>query len=243
MSISTPPPPAPPRKSGMGCFGCGCSILVILFLLLAGLVAGCGYLIVKTYQAVTSETAADIPAPPPDQNLVISTQRKLADFDHDVKNHQPATISLSAEELNAMIANNPDVIKNNVRVFLSLDGDKGRVQATAPTSALGHVVTDGRSLNIDSSFRIHFDTGTKNIIFEFNTLHMGKMTLIGAPAEDESTNGGFLQGLARGFSQSFGPSFNQSFNAGLKKNPDTEAFLNQTKTVEIQNGQLVIKTQ
>jgi hypothetical protein len=243
MSISTPPSSAPPKKSGMGCLGCGCSILVVLFLLFGGLVGGCGYLIAKTYLAVTSETAADIPAAPADQNLTMSTQRKLADFDHDVKNHQAATISLSAEELNAMIANNPDMAKNNIHVFLSLDGDKGRVQVTAPTSVIGHGVNDGRYLNIDSSFGIHFDPGTKSIIVEFNTLHAGKMTLIGTPAEDESANGGFLQGLARGFSQSFGPSFNQSFNAGLRKNPDAESLLDQAKVVEIQDGQLVIKTQ
>jgi hypothetical protein len=244
MSISTPPPPAAPKKKGgMGCLGCGCLFLVVILLLFGGLVAGTGYGIYAAYQAASSETAADIPAPNTDQQLVATTQRKLADFAHDIKDHQSATISLSADELNALIANNPDVAKNNVHIFLSLNDSEGRIQATVPTSAIGHGVSDGRYLNVDSSFEVHFDQGTKSIMFDFHTLHVGKMTLIGTPGADEQSASGFSQSFMRSFAQSFSPSFSQSFNTGLRKNPDAESLLNQTKSVDIKNGQLVIVTQ
>ena len=39
------------------------------------------------------------------------------------------------------------------------------------------------------------------------------------------------------------PILNQQFNAGIRKNSDTAALLDQTRSIEIQNGQLVIETQ
>jgi hypothetical protein len=246
MSISTPPPPpssAPSKKAGLGCLGCGCIFLVVIFLLIGGLIGGTGYLVYKAYEAASSETAADIPPANTDQQLTSSAQHKIADFAHDVKDHQAATITLSADELNALIANNPDAVKNNVHIFLSMKESEGRIQASIPTSAFGHGISDGRYLNVDSSFEVHFDQETNSIMFDFHTLHAGKLTLIGTPAADDQNGSPMPEAFTRSFAQSFGPSFSNAFNTGLKKSPDAENLLNQTKSVEIKNGQLEISTQ
>ena len=39
------------------------------------------------------------------------------------------------------------------------------------------------------------------------------------------------------------PVFNQSFNQGLRKNPDVAKFLDNAKSIEIKDSELVIETQ
>jgi hypothetical protein len=43
--------------------------------------------------------------------------------------------------------------------------------------------------------------------------------------------------------RSFTPLLNQSLNNGIRNNPDAAALLDQTKSIEIKDGELVIQTQ
>src|SRR5471032_1664829 len=98
MSVSTAPPPAPPKKGGLGCLGCGCLVLALLVILFLGLVAGGTYLVYTKAVGLTSTTPATIPSFNGSDDLYHAAQQKLTDFDHDLKNHQAATIELSADE-------------------------------------------------------------------------------------------------------------------------------------------------
>jgi hypothetical protein len=238
MSISTPIPPAPPRKRGLGCLGCGCLVLVVLGILFVGLVAGACYLGYTKVLAYTETTPASIPSPQEGDDVFASARQKISDFDHDVKNHQPAKMTLTADEINAMIARNPDLAKNKVRAFVTMTGDQGRVQASLPTDGVSHGLLTGRYANMDMSFELHFDPQTKSVNAIFDALQIGDQTLTAPPSGN-----GNQTAFNQSFMRSFTPAFNQSFNAAIRKYPDGAALLDQAKTIEIQNGSLTIETQ
>jgi hypothetical protein len=216
MSISTPPPPVRPKKKGMGCLGCGCLILALLVLLVLGLVAGASYLGYRNVLNLTSTTPSALPAVASTDDLYNSAKQKIADFDHDVKNHQAATVQLSPDEINALIARDPTVQKYNIRSYVSFTSDQGRVQMSLPTELLSSGIVRGRYVNLDTSFGINFDPPTRSIILNFHNTS---------------------------FTNAFTPAFNQSFNKGVRQNPDGAALLNQAKSIEIKDGELVIETQ
>jgi hypothetical protein len=228
MSISTPPVQ---KKRGLGCLGCGCVALVLLVILFLALVGGIGYFGYAKTLSFTSTTPAAIPTFNDSDDLFQSARQKVADFDHDVKNHQAATIQLSADEINSLIDHNPDVAKNNLHAFVTLMNNEGRVQASLPTDALSYGMIKGRYFNLDTSFGVDFDSLTKSVNLIPRTLQFGDKALIGSGSNNEAST------------RSFAPVFNQSFNNAIRKNPDGAALLDQAKSIEIKDGQLVIETQ
>jgi len=231
MAISTTPTYVPPKKRGMGCFGCGCLILVLLVIIAVGVIAGIGYMGYTGVVGITSPTPAAVPSFQATDDVYNSARQKLADFDHDVKNHQAATIQLSADEINALIARSPEIAKNNIHALVSLTKNEGRVQANVPTNGLSQGIIKDRYFNLDTSFEINFDPSTKSILLTFHTLQFGSKEFMGPNSENAAAM------------QSLTPAFNQSLNNGIRNNPDGAALLNQAKSIEIKDGELVIETQ
>jgi hypothetical protein len=229
MTISTPRPPAPPKKRGLGCFGCGCLGLVLLILLFVGLVAGSGYVAYNKATGLTSPTPASLPAVTTSDNTFDATRQKLADFDHDVKNHQAATIKLSADEINSFISRDPNLAKNNVHALVTFSGDEAQLQISAPASLMK--LSGDRYFNVTTSFSPNFDISTKNLNVTLHSLQVGDNVIL-SPA----TNNQQMVLLFTGY-------FNQSLNAAIRKNPDGALLLDQAKSMEIRDGQLVIETQ
>jgi len=228
MSVSTPPVP---KKRGLGCLGCGCLVLALLVILFLALVAGATYLGYTKVVGLTSATPASVPPFTASDDLYNTVKQKLAGFDHDVKNHQAATIHLSADEINAMIARNPNVSKNNIHAFVTLTSNEGRVQASLPTNEMSHGILKGRYFNFDASFEVNFDPQTKSVNLIPHALQFGDKVLMGSNSENAASM------------RSLTPALNQSFNNLIRQNPDSAALLDQAKSIEIKDGELVIETQ
>jgi hypothetical protein len=191
--------------------------------------------------AYTTTAPVSIPASNATDADYQAARQKLADFDHDVKNHQPATIQLSGEEINALIAHNPDIAKNNIQAYVTLTDNEARMQANFPTDTLSHGLIPGRYVNFDTAFQVHFDSQLKGIELTFDTLKFGDKVLLGPEAGSNQTASSAA--FNESFMRSFTPSFNQSFNSSIRQSPDGAALLDEAKSVEIENGQLVISTQ
>ena len=73
----------------------------------------------------------------------MSARQKLADFDHDVMNHQPATVRFSGDEINTLIAHNPDLTQTRTQIYLSMTGSNARIQASFPTDDISHGMMKG----------------------------------------------------------------------------------------------------
>lgn len=185
--------------------------------------------------SLTSTTPSAVPSFDGGDELYASARQKLADFDHDVENHQAATIQLSADEINTLLVRSPNVIKNNAHVFVTLTDNEGRIQASLPTDALSHGLLSDHYVNLDTSFEVHFDLQTKSANLTFHALQFGNKVLMDQNASNTS--------LSQSATIWYTSIFNQSFNNGIRKNPDGAALLDQAKSIEIQNGELVIETQ
>jgi hypothetical protein len=231
MSISTTPSSVPQKKRGMGCLGCGCLILVLIAILAAGVIAAISYFGYKGVVSISSPTPLAVPSFQASDDVYNSARQKLDGFDHDVKNHQAATIHLNADEINALITRSPEFTKFNIRAFVTITNDEGRVQANVPTSGLSQGLIKDRYFSLDTSFNLSFDPQTKNILVNFHTLQFGGKSLSGQNGDNAAAM------------QSLSPAFNQSFNNAIRNNPDGAALINQIKTLEIKDGELVIETQ
>jgi hypothetical protein len=155
MSISTGPVPnPPPKKRGLRCLGCGCVVLALLVVLVFFILGSLSYLIYETAIDLTSATPPAIPSFNGTDDAYQSVRQKLADFDHDVMNHEAAKISLSADELNTLISRNPDVIRNHIQTYISFTNTEGRLQASCPSEMVGDgpLRLTGRYASFDISF-------------------------------------------------------------------------------------------
>jgi hypothetical protein len=223
------------KKSGCGCFGCGCAVLAVVALLIFGGLAGVGYVAYEGVSNISSPTPGNLPAFTATNDGLQAVQQKMATFQQAMNSHQPASLHLTADDINNIMANDPDLSKNKVRAYASLDGSTGRIQMSIPSSAFLQGALKDRYFNLDTSFTLDFDTSTKSVVVAPETLQIGDKQLIG-PNADNST---FTKGFVKGFI----PTFNQSLNQGLRKNPNAAALLDQAQTVTIENGELVITTQ
>jgi hypothetical protein len=225
MSISSGPPPAPPKKRGLGCLGCGCLVLALLVILFLALVAGSGYFGYQKVVGLTSTTPADIPSFNGSDDVYNTAQEKLTGFDHDVKNHQAATIELSADEINTLIARNPDLIQPQSRLFVTLTGDRAQVQGSIPTDVLAQGLLKGRYVNFDTTFGLGFNSDTKSLDLTLHHLQFGDQTM--------------PQNLLPTMQAEFTPLLNME----LQQYPPTKSLLQQAKSIEIRDSELVIETQ
>jgi hypothetical protein len=225
MSISTTPLPAPPKKRGIGCLGCGCLVLALLVILFAGLMTGGFYMGYKKIAGLTSTTPAAIPSFDGGDDVYNAAEEKIRAFGHDVENHQAATIQLSADELNTLIARNPAFIQQKAQLFVTLTDDQARIQGSIPTNALIQGIFTGRCLNFDTTFGLGFDSDTKSLEVTLHHLQISDQTM--------------PQNLLPTMQAEFAP----FLNAALQKNPETKNFLDQAKSVGITNGELVLETQ
>jgi hypothetical protein len=225
MSVSTPPPPVQKKKSGMGCLGCGCLVLVLLVLLFVGLVAGGSYFIYEKMVGLTSTTPADVPSFNGSDDVYNAAQQKLAAFAHDVQNHQAATIQLSADEINTLIARDPEMIRKKAHLFVTLTNDVAQVQGSIPTSAFTQGILQDRYFNFDTTFGLGFNSDAKNLDLTLHHLQVG----------DQTTSPNLLPTVQLELAA--------LLNAKLQQNPTTKNFLQQAKSIEVKDGQLMIETQ
>ncbi len=235
MSISTAAPP-PKKKSSCGCFGCGCLIVIILVLLFAGLVGGLGYFGYKEVLTLTTTAPESIPTFTPTDAGESSTQQKITEFRKTTENHQSASLHLSSDEINTLISHDPEMAKRNIQTYVTMTGSEGRIQVSAPTDAMAQGLFPGRYINFDVTFELSFDEPAKSVILSPKELKIGDQTVLGPGSGNEKND--FRANLTKAYL----PLFNQSFNQGLRKNPDVAKFLDNAKSIEIKDSELVIET-
>ena len=222
--MANPPPPAP-KKKGLGCCGCGCLILALIVLLVFGLFGGLCYVGYSGVMKITEAAPAAVPTFDGGDDVYNRAQQKMQGFNHDVQNHLAATIHLTADELNTLIARNPDFANNKILVFVTFTDDQARVQSSFPTDLLpvGSLVK-GRYLNADYTFNLNFAPDTKTISLDLKDIKLG-------PTEISEEKLPSIQKI-----------IDFSLNYSLQKNPAAKDFLDHTTAMEIKNSELVIET-
>lgn len=224
------PPPAPgtttvivEKKRGMGCFGCGCLILVVLVILFLALAGGITYWTYHRVSALTSPTPSTVQTFDGGDNVYHGATQKLSDFDQALQKHQPALLQLSAEEINTLIARDPNIKANNLHIFVTMTDDKAGVQLSLPTNALPVSVFKGRYINGDISFGLNFDPASKTLGFIFHDARLGNQAV---PKD-----------LLPTLQDELGPALNQM----MQNDPECKKILDQGKMIEIKGGLLTIE--
>jgi hypothetical protein len=223
--MATSPPVVVEKKRGMGCLGCGCLTLAVLVVLFLGLVVGVSYLTYQKVVSITSTTPGAVPSFNGSDDLYQTAVQKVEAFQHDLQNHQAATIQLSADEINTLIAREPSFAQNNVHVFVTLTGSEARVQGSVPTDRFVQGLLKGRYVTFDATFGVDFNSQNKAIDLLLHSLQIG----------DQTTPQNLLPTMQA--------EINPLLNAQLRKNSDLGSMLDQAKTVEFRDGMLNIETQ
>src|SRR5437870_2487168 len=132
---------APPRRKGLGCFAQGCLILLVFAIVLAiACFAGVYWglhrhsaLFYGSYWLAKTRSIAEAPKAVPefsasDQQMQ-SVRERWQDFEQKTRAGQPAEIELGADDINTLIAKNPDM---GGKVFVSIEGNQLRLQTSDP---------------------------------------------------------------------------------------------------------------
>jgi hypothetical protein len=136
---------APPRRRGLGCFARGCLVLLV-FAIVLGIACFAGMfwgfqrhsaIVHGIYWLAKTHSIADAPVSLPEFNAseaqIQSVRERWQDFEQKTRAGQPAEIELSADDINTLIATNPDA---RGKVFVVIDGNQLRLQTSVPFGEL-----------------------------------------------------------------------------------------------------------
>ena len=133
---------APPRRNGLGCFARGCLILLVFAIVLAiACFAGVYWgfqrhsaIVHGIYWLAKTHSIANEPVPVPEfsgsDTQIQSVRERWQDFEQKTRAGQAAEIELTADDINALIAANPERFRG--KVFVSIEGNQLRIQASTP---------------------------------------------------------------------------------------------------------------
>ena len=225
MALQSPPPPAK-RTKGLGCLGCGCAILLAILFLILGLVGATAYFLYREALVVTSTAPLEVPAYAGGDDVYTGAEKKLDAFNQDVGTGKASSLTLSADEINALLAHDPDLARLKSHLVVTLNGDEAHLEGTIPTSTIPVVraAVKDRYFNVDARFTVTFNSDTKLVGTDLHRVRLGDTDW---PTNQLTT----MQAEIEPF-----------INSSLKRNPQASNALQAAKTVTIRDGQFVIET-
>jgi hypothetical protein len=213
----------------MGCFAKGClTVLIVGFILIAGIIGGTWYLYVKTVDNLTSRAPADVHSEPPSEHQFQTAEKSMTRLRNAIANNEATTVEFTAADLNALFARDPDFDDWRGRVRIEIADSTMTVGLSAPLSSIPLPRMKNRWFNGTVRFTFAYESGT----FRFD--------IKSAEAGGHHVPDLFLSGSAI---SSFNESMNRSFRDELRKNDRGSEFWNHVKTMSLEGDKLVVTTQ
>jgi len=208
-----------PTKTGRGClFYGGIAAAVLLLLIIAGGIVG-----VRQAKKMLADFTDPTPQLAPVANATpaetADLRKRVDDFRNDVRAaRSPAPLSVSPEDINKLIASDPDLEPLKGRLFVTaFEGDKIKARISFPLDQLGLPIFRGRFLNGDGTFLISLRGG---LLY----LKVQDIVVRGKPIPENYMQVIRAQNLAK----------------PLNGNPRVSVALDKLKSIEIKDGRLVI---
>lgn len=205
-------------KARRGClfYGCLTGVVCALAILLAGLLG------LQQFRSMLNNYTDTQPMPLPEvpvsPAVLDQLLRRVEDFRDDLRaGRTPPPLILSAPEVNALIANDPELKPLRGKFYVLLNSNQMRAQVSLPMEDLGLIRFRGRYLNGTASLEIALHKG---ILFVFAT----DFTAKGRPVPAAYMNVIRRQNLA----------------AQANENARASVALNLLQSIEIKNSQLVV---
>jgi hypothetical protein len=206
--------------------GCGCVAVIVVFLLFAGLIGGGVYMTDKGLNVMSSATPAAIPPFTGSPDIYDGAEKKIAQFNQDMSASKTSTLTLSSDEVNAVINHDYDLKKSQTELLITLTGDRAHVQTSIASNNVpvaSYIVKD-RYFNLDGETGLSFDADAKQVVFDFHKLQVGEVTI---PDNALPT---------------YEKVCSQILNQRLHENAALGKVLDNAKNVSIKDGQFVVET-
>jgi len=151
-------------KPRRGCFFYGCiSGVVLLVMVLGALLLGLHYM-KKMVNRYTDVKARELPTLQMSQAEMAQVKQRLESFQQAVR-EQRATkpLTLTADDINALIATGGDQQSLKGKVYVTLDGDQVKGELSVPLQDVGLSMLRGRYLNGTATFNLSFREGKLSV--------------------------------------------------------------------------------
>ncbi len=235
MNDDSLPPPLPSqpvrRPRGLGCFVKGC-LLTITILMLCGVGIGAvGLFLYKSAHAYYTEQPVPVRAFAATDEQYQAVLAKLQPFNEAMNEGRAATVELTADDLNTLIARQPQLAALRGRTFMDIVNGQLVVDLSFP-------LTDDNSpaqryINARTTFDASFATGKLTLALR----HV-------SPLQGEA-NEGLLPSMLRSpsFLQAYSDKLNRDLNGSLhdqaRTDPQTGDILGKLRTMVITGDKLV----
>jgi hypothetical protein len=208
----------PKKKSGPGCLFYGGVVAAILLsvLVLAGFL---GYRYARSLVAeYTDDHPASLPAVQLSDEAMSRLRERVGNFNHAVMGNQAAgPLTITAEEVNALIATAPELQALNGHVYITLEGDQPKAQVSIPADSLGLKPLRGRYFNGTGTFKVSFENGVLQVSLE-------SLTVKGKPVPEP-------------IMRHIRP---QNLTAQLNADPQVQPVLARLQQIQIQEGKVTV---
>ena len=231
MPAGAPPIQIKKKKSGLGCFGCGCAILiaVVVLLIVLGIVGS--RVIYSWGESYTSPTPVAVPTTDRGDAVYATARQKVDSFGDAFEHSQSATLHLSGDEINTLIARDPAYAQLRGHVHVTLQDDQATLDssnligdlAKAAFGPSSNVPLGDRYLNARSTGTVGFNPATRAVSFNITDLQ---------------ANG---QAMQASVCTALATDFNLFLNQSLQKDQVARDFLARVQKADIENGELVIE--
>jgi hypothetical protein len=151
-------------KRRRGCLFYGCLGFCILFLvILAASMAGYRYA-KKMFTELTDSKPMPLPAVTLSKDQIAEVQRRVDAFRSAIREQSAtAPLELTADEINALIANDPDLQELKGKLYVIIDGDQLKGQISIRMEDLGLPLFKERYFNGTGTFKLTFRDGILRI--------------------------------------------------------------------------------
>lgn len=217
------PPSPPPRRGGLGCFAKGCIVLLVLGLLFGGLLGAGAYYLVRTVRGYTADHAEPVPVSDATSAQVAEVVTRAQAFSDAVGRGERATLTLSAADLNAVIARDERYRDLRGRVFFAIVRDELHARVSVPLDGIPGF--KGRWFNGEAGLDVRFADGEltlRPLSLEANGQRVSRQTLRAMSTPEA------MQQL------------NQGFRDRVRRDPKLEAAIRKLESVDLKDDKLVI---
>ncbi|MBI4327626.1 MAG: hypothetical protein HY674_20535 [Chloroflexi bacterium] len=212
--------PETAKSKGRGCFFYGCLTGAILFILGAiALYFGARYAVKTVLNAYTETSPASLPKTGLSTNELARLQAQLEQFQAAVESQKETEpLSLSGAEINALIANEPQLRRYQDQFSITIDRDQIKAQVSIPVDQLGFTSIKGRYLNGSAGLKASLEKGA--LVVRLQSLEIKGQT-IPPPVLDRLSQ--------------------ENLAAQAARDPDAVAFLQKLDAIEVADGKITLK--
>jgi hypothetical protein len=209
--------PAPP-KARRGCFFYGCLAgILCLTIMLAAVLLGLHQL-KKMLNQYTDTQPMALPEVQMSREQMEQVVKRVGAFRDAVQAERPTPrLALTADEINAVIATDPNFQPWHGKLYVSIEGNLVKGRVSVPLADVGLSRFRGRYLNGEGVLAVSLQDGRLHVTAE-QILVKGR-----------SLPGAYMDAIRK-----------TDLAAGAQNNPDAAAALGRLDSIQVQDGKLVI---